>query len=146
MTNTPGKWINLDVLPTSGHCGSFPGWISTVIKVFMGIFTFGGTNCIKNHISGRIYPSRWQIHPGNGSILMYFPRVDFVDHFLGEFWQLLRFLWAFSLFGVQNVLKITFLAVSTLPDDKYTREMDQSWCTSHEWTLWIISWVNFDSY
>jgi hypothetical protein len=24
--------------------------------------------------------------------------------------------------------------------------MDQSWCTSHEWTLWIISWVNFDSY
>jgi hypothetical protein len=57
---------------------------------------------------------------------MYFPRVDIVDHFPGEFQQLLRFLWAFSLLGAQNVLKITFLAVSTLPDDKYTREMDQS--------------------
>jgi hypothetical protein len=57
---------------------------------------------------------------------MYFPRVDIVDHFPGEFQQLLRFLWAFSLLGAQTVLKITFLAVSTLPDDKYTREMDQS--------------------
>jgi hypothetical protein len=52
--------------------------------------------------------------------------VDFVDHFPGELQQLLRFLWAFSLFGAQNVPKTTFLAISTLLDDKYTREMDQS--------------------
>jgi hypothetical protein len=52
--------------------------------------------------------------------------VDFVDHFLGEFQQSLRFLWAFSPFGAQNVPKNTFLDISTLPDDKYTWEMDQS--------------------
>ena len=39
------------------------------------------------------------IQPGNRSILMYYPRVDFMDSFLGEFHQLLRFLRAFSLFG-----------------------------------------------
>ncbi len=77
---------------------------------------------------------------------MYFSWVDFVDHFPGELQQLLRFLWAFSLFGAQNVPKTTFLAISTLLDDKYAREMDQSWCTSHEWTLWIIYRVNFNSY
>ena len=100
MTNTPGKWINLDVLPTSGLCGSFPGWISTVMKVFMVVFPFWRTKCTKNHISGHIYPSRQQTHPRNGSILMYFPRVVFVDHSLGEFWQLLRFLQGFSILGI----------------------------------------------
>jgi len=146
ITNTPVKWINLDVLPMTGLCGSFPGWLLIVIKVFMGIFTFWGTKCPPKHISVRIYPSRWQIHPWNGSILMFFQWLDFVDHFPGDFWELLRFLWAFSLFGAQNVPQNTFLSVSTLPDDRFTREMDQSWCSSNDWTLWIISRVIFESY
>ena len=77
---------------------------------------------------------------------MYFQWLDFVDYFPGDFSQLLRFLWAFSLFRAKNVPKSTYLAVSNLLDVKYTREMDQSWCTPHDRTLWIISRVIFDSY
>ena len=110
-TNTPRKWINLDVLSMTGLCGSFPGWFLTVIKDFMEIFIFRGKKCPKKHISCRIYPFQWQIHPGNGSILMYSPLLDFVDHFLGDLWQLLRILCAFSLFGQKKCKKNTYLVV-----------------------------------
>jgi hypothetical protein len=84
----------------TGLCGSFPGWFLIVIKVFMGIFTFWGTKCPPKHISVRIYPSRWQIHPWNGSILMFFQGLDFVDHFPGDFWELLRFLRGCCILGL----------------------------------------------
>ena len=73
-TNTHGKWINLDGLCKTGLCGKIPEWISPVIEVFMGIFTFWVTKCYKYHISVHIYP---------------------------------------------------FLSISTLSNNKYTREMDQ---------------------
>ena len=39
-TNTPVKWINLDVLPMTGLCGSFHGWFLIVTKVFMAFLCF----------------------------------------------------------------------------------------------------------
>jgi hypothetical protein len=84
----------------TGLCGSIPGCFLTVIKVVMGIFTFGGKKCPKKHISGCIFTFWWQIHPSNGSILIYSPWLDFVDPFLGVFWQLLRIFWGFHILGL----------------------------------------------
>jgi hypothetical protein len=50
---------------------------------------------------------------------------DFFSHFLGVFGQLLKFLWAFLVLGIKNGLKNTYQAIFTLPDHKYTWEMDQ---------------------
>ena len=76
---------------------------------------------------------------------MDYARLAFVDRFLSEFHQWLRFSWAFSLFAYQNAIKIRYLSESTLSNDKYTQEMDQSWCTFHGRPLWIVSWINFIS-
>ena len=66
-----------------------------------GHFHFWGQNMPpKTHICSYLpFPSTNT--PGNRSTLMYLPWLDFVDSFLSEFSQLLRVLWAFSLFGVK---------------------------------------------
>ena len=118
-TNTPRKGINLDVLSTTGHCAYFPDWISPVIEVFTGIFTFWVTKCYKYHISVHIYSFQQQIHQKNGSILMYYPQLDFGASFLGEFHQLLRFYGHFHFLGNKMLYKshicqyLTFLTTNT---------------------------------
>ena len=40
-TETLGKWINLDLLPTHVLFGSFLGWFWTVVKVVTDTYSFG---------------------------------------------------------------------------------------------------------
>ena len=81
------------------HSLKYPNNYPNIYTYWWGHHVTRWDNLTLLHISLGIYSFWQQIHPGKGSILMYYPRLDFVDSFLSEFHQLLRFLQAFSLFG-----------------------------------------------
>ena len=81
----PGKGSILMYYPRLDFVDSFLSEFHQLFLVFTVNFTFWVTKCYKNHISVHIYPSHQQQHLGNRPILMYFPWLDLVDHFLGDF-------------------------------------------------------------
>ena len=38
------------------------------------------------------------------------------------------------------ILRITYLAIYTLPDNKISLEMNHFWCTHNDWTLYLVTW------
>ncbi len=100
LTNAPRKWINLDVPSMLLFVDSFLGEFPHLLRVIWAFSLLGAKHAPQNTY---LFISTLSITntPGNRSTLMYLPWLDFVDSFLSEFSQLLRVLWAFSLFGVK---------------------------------------------
>jgi hypothetical protein len=60
------------------------------------------------------------------TILIHFQHMDCVDHLLGDFGQLFRFVHVCTFLGGGISPKNTFITISTLSENRNTWEMDQS--------------------